>query len=244
MPRGRGATRPGRGSDARDGAYPERNRKVACELAHGQDVGFRAKKVKPPGAASSPLAGKRLRRVAFRPDPSRMATYAAHGPVNKDCRDYLVNTTIFAALLSGIFLMKMVARLPTSLSCFVHRSAVTGEVSRRVRGCARLRPVLKEALGREFVWQLENITEIGSVMMLKSAPCNVHPIVTHSQLEQFRGWNLYYWLSIFLRNASNLLDAELTAAFIVESTALARSLQFAICAPVRATDLNGGETAI
>jgi hypothetical protein len=154
------------------------------------------------------------------------------------------STTIFAALLFGIFLMKMVARLPTSLFCFVHRSAVVGEVSRRVRGFARLRPVWVEALGREFVWQLENITEIGSVMMLKSAPCNVHPIVTRSELEQFRGWNLDSWLSIFLRNASNLLDADRPAAFIGQLDKPAGRLLFAICPPKRTADLTGGGTAI
>ncbi|MCO6389010.1 hypothetical protein [Aliihoeflea sp. 40Bstr573] len=140
--------------------------------------------------------------------------------------------------------MKMVARLQTSFSSFVHGSAVIGEVSRRVRGCGRLRPVLKEALGREFGWQLEKITEIGNVMTLKNVAYNVRPVVTRSKLEQVRGWNLDLWLSIFLRNASNLLVDDLAAAFIVQSNALARSLQFAICPPVRATDLTGRETAI
>lgn len=173
-----------------------------------------------------------------------MATYAANGPVKKDRRGDVGSTTIFAALLFGIFVMKMVARLQTSFSSLVHGSAVIGEVSRRVRGCGRLRPVLKEALGREFGWQLEDITAIGSVMMLKSAACNVRPVVTRSKLEQVRGWNLDLWLSIFLRNASNLLDADRPAAFIGQLDKPAGRLLFAICPPKRTADLTGGETAI
>lgn len=154
------------------------------------------------------------------------------------------STTIFAALLFGIFLMKMVARLPTSLFCFVHRSAVVGEVSRRVRGFARLRPVLVEALGREFGWQLEKIIEIGNVMTLKSVAHNVRPVVTRSKLEQVRRWNLDFWLSIFLRNASNLLVDDRPTAFIGQLGKPAGRLQFAVCSTGRATDLTGGETAI
>ena len=46
MPRGRGATRPDRGSDARDGAYPENRNELAVGLPHGTDVGLRYGKVK------------------------------------------------------------------------------------------------------------------------------------------------------------------------------------------------------
>jgi hypothetical protein len=46
MPRGRGATRPGRGSDARDGAHPVNSQKVAVVHAHATDVGLRRSKVK------------------------------------------------------------------------------------------------------------------------------------------------------------------------------------------------------
>jgi hypothetical protein len=46
MPRGRGATRPGRGSDARDGAHPVKRQKVAVVHAHATDVGLCGRKVK------------------------------------------------------------------------------------------------------------------------------------------------------------------------------------------------------
>ena len=66
-------------------------------------------------------------------------------------------------------------------------------------------------------------------MMLKRGAYNVHPVVSCSKPKQFRERDLGFWLNIFLRNASNLLGADLAAAFIVQSNALARSLQFAIC---------------
>lgn len=46
MPRGRGATRPSRGSDARDGAHPVKRQKVAVVHAHATDVGLCGRKVK------------------------------------------------------------------------------------------------------------------------------------------------------------------------------------------------------
>lgn len=64
MPRGRGATRPGRGSDARDGAHPGEREKAALSLAHGSHVGLLDRKVKLRIVAAQ-IAEKRQQRDAF-----------------------------------------------------------------------------------------------------------------------------------------------------------------------------------